>query len=164
MNEVLLTVIILFLLIGAYGLVKMHLEMNKKCKRWKVIAKAKVVSKSKFLPALGCLVVLGTFLTPKVLLGSGFNEFDFVFLCAMATLCVFYVLNYSSAEIAEEGLILGKWIKICIPWRKIGEVVVEENFVKTKRHVLKVEEGDLDKLFVSLDRNVKSVQMEKITT
>jgi hypothetical protein len=64
----------------------------------------------------------------------------------MAVLCAFYILNYSRAEIAEEGLILGKWIKICIPWRKIGEVVVKENLVKTKRHVLKVEDGDLDKL------------------
>ena len=140
--EILPIAVIVFLSIGSYGLIKTHSELSRICKSWKVVAKARVVGGS-FLPIfiVGYSVVIATFVAFEYLFKSRFDPFDLAFPFVMAVLCAFYILNYSRAEIAKEGLILGKWLKICVPWSRVGDVKVEGEIVKTKRHVLKVEEG-----------------------
>ena len=140
-DEILLIVVIALLLIGAYGLVKTYSEINKSCKTWRVIARGRIISKSRFYPSFGYTVVVGMLLVFKFAFGFRFNLFDLVFFSAIIVLGAIHTYNYSYSAIAKEGLIIGRWFKICVPWEKLGKVVIEGNLVRTKRHVLRIDEG-----------------------
>jgi uncharacterized membrane protein YobD (UPF0266 family) len=140
----LLILVIVFLVFGLLGL----LSFGKPCRNWKVVAKARVVSKIKYVSAVGIYLVVVLFFTAKMNVDKGFSDFDVAYLVAMAVVGILWIWNHSKAEIAEEGIIVGRIVKICIPWKRFKDVRVEGNSIKAGRYVLTVEEGlkDLDKV------------------
>ncbi len=136
--------VIVFLVFGLLGL----LSFGKPCRNWKVIAKARVVSKIRYILAVGVYLVVVLFFTVKVNVDKGFSNFDVAYLVAMAVIGILWVWNHSKAEIAEERIIVGRIVKICIPWERFKDVKVEGNLIKAGRYVLTVEEGlrDLDRV------------------
>ena len=141
---ILVIVVFVFLALGLLGL----LSFSKPCKNWKIVAKARVTSKIRYISALGFYLVAVLFLAGTVLNKRSFSDFDIAYSIAMIFMGFLWVWNHSKAEIAEEGIIVGKIVKICIPWERFKDVRVEKNSIKAGKYVLTVEEGlkDLDKV------------------
>ena len=66
----------------------------------------------------------------------------------MAVIGILWIWNHSKAEITEEGVIVGRIVKICISWVRFKDIRVNGNSIKAGRYVLAVEESlrDLDKV------------------
>lgn len=144
LDTVILAVVIVFLVVGFLRL----LSFIKPCKNWKIIAKARVVSKIVYVSALGFHLIAVLFLVSIIFSKRNFSEFDLAYLIAMIFMGFLWVWDHSKAEIAEEGIIVGRIAKICIPWERFKDVKVEGDSIKAGRYVLTVEEGlkDLDEV------------------
>ncbi len=74
-------------------------------------------------------------------MGFKFNMFDLVPVIVLLVLGAVSTYNYFHCAIAKEGLIIGRWFKICVSWDRFGKVEIDGSIVRTKRHVLRVDEG-----------------------
>ncbi len=113
------------------------LSLGKPCKDWKVIAKAKVVSKIAYVSGL---VFYATILTIMIFA----NNFNVPYLIAISIIGILLTWNNLRAEIAEEGILIGRVLKVCIPWTKVKRVEINGNLIKAGRLVLKVENVEKD--------------------
>ncbi len=136
-DVMILALVIVFLVVGLSGL----LSFSKPCKSWKIVAKARVVSKIRYVSALGFHLIAIIYLVGAILSKGNLSYFDLTYSIAMIFIGFLWILDHSKAEIAEEGIIIGRIVKVCICWEKFKDIKIEENSIKVGRYLLEVEGG-----------------------